>query len=170
MSKKETAVPEKARHWINGAWVDSVQTRTSINPSTSEPVGTFADGGLIEAEAAVAGARRAFDTTTWSRDRKLRAAALLELADRMTGGAEAIALSLSRGMGKTIGDATFEATMTPNTLRHNAGLALSQTGSASELPQSSFPGTLPSRCYFGLWDLLWPRDVRRRSSYPPKLP
>ena len=138
MSKKETAVPEKALHWIGGAWVDSAQTRTSINPSTDEPVGTFADGGLIEAGAAVAAARKAFDTTTWSRDRKLRAAALSELADRLTDGAGAMALSLSQGMGKTIRDATFEATVTPNTLRHNAGLALSQTGSTSELA----PGVL----------------------------
>jgi betaine-aldehyde dehydrogenase len=138
MTEKETPLPERARHWIGGAWIDSAQNRTLINPSTSEAAGTFADGGLIEAEAAVAAARKAFDTTTWSRDRKLRAAALSELADRMTDGAGAIALSLSHGMGKTIRDATFEATMTPNTLRHNAGLALSQTGSASELA----PGVL----------------------------
>jgi betaine-aldehyde dehydrogenase len=133
MLKIETPVSEKARHWIGGAWVDSAQTRISINPSTGEPVGAFADGGLIEAEAAVTAARKAFDTTTWSRDRKLRAAALVELADRLTERAHTIALSLSREMGKTIGDSTFEATVTPNTLRHNAGLALSQTGSASEL-------------------------------------
>ena len=133
MSRNETSGSEKALHWIDGEWVDSAKTRTSIDPSTNEPAGSFADGGLIEAQAAVAAARRTFDTTPWSRDRKLRAAALSELADHLIENAEAIALSLTRGMGKTISDSTFEATITPQTLRHNAALALTQTGSAAEL-------------------------------------
>jgi betaine-aldehyde dehydrogenase len=133
MANIEAFAMAKARHWIGGAWVDSTRTRTVINPSTSESIGEFFDGGLQEARAAVSAARRAFDTTAWSRDRKLRATALFELADRLSQNAEAIALTLSREMGKTIRDATFEATVTPNTLRYNAGLALSQTGSASEL-------------------------------------
>ena len=129
---------EPARHWICGEWVGSAKTGTSVNPSTNLPIGAFADGGRAEAEAAVAAARRAFDTSAWSRDRKLRAAVLFELADRLSERAQAIALTLSREMGKTIADAIFEATVTPNTLRHNAGLALAQTGSSSEIA----PGVL----------------------------
>lgn len=135
---KQSSVPTHARHWIGGAWVDSTTTGVSINPTTNEPLGTFADGGRAEAEAAIAAARRAFDTTTWSRDRKLRAAALSELADRLIERAETIALTLSRESGKVISQAQFEATLTPNTLRHNAGLALSQTGGAAEIA----PGVL----------------------------
>jgi acyl-CoA reductase-like NAD-dependent aldehyde dehydrogenase len=135
-----TVAAERARHWIGGSWVDSAKTGTSINPTTNLPMGEFADGGRAEAEAAVASARRAFDTTTWSRDRKLRAAALLELADQMTARAETIALTLSREMGKTLTYATFEATVTPGTLRHNAGMAMVQTGSTSEIS----PGVLAS--------------------------
>jgi len=129
----ENSTSDKARHWIDGAWIDSARTGTSISPTTNLPMGEFADGGRVEAEAAVAAARRAFDTTTWSRDRKLRAAALSELADHLTERAPTVALTLSREMGKTLRDATFEATVTPGTLRHNAGLALAQTGSASEI-------------------------------------
>jgi acyl-CoA reductase-like NAD-dependent aldehyde dehydrogenase len=140
MPNVDTVAQAPAQHWIGGAWVTSTRTGVSINPTTNEPVGAFADGGRAEAEAAVAAARRAFDPTAWSRDRKHRAAALLELADRMADRAKEIALMLSREMGKTINDATFEATVTLNTLRHNAGIAMSQTGSTSELA----PGLLAS--------------------------
>jgi betaine-aldehyde dehydrogenase len=68
-----------------------------------------------------------------------------------------IALTLSREMGKTIRDATFEATVTPSTLRHNAGLALAQTGSASEIA----PGLLATswREAMGVAALIVPWNV-----------
>jgi betaine-aldehyde dehydrogenase len=135
--RTQGSVPN-ARHWIGGAWVGSAKTGVSISPSTSETLGTFADGGRAEAEAAIAAARRAFDTTTWSRDRKLRATALSELADRLIERAATIGRTLARESGKVITQATMEATLTPQTLRHNAGLALAQIGGAAELA----PGVL----------------------------
>ena len=83
IANNENSTREKARRWIGGVWVDFAKTGASINPSTNLPIGVFADGGRAEAEAAAAAARQAFDATTWSRDRKLRAAALFELADRL---------------------------------------------------------------------------------------
>jgi betaine-aldehyde dehydrogenase len=127
----KSTVPMNARHWIGGAWIGSAKTGVSISPSTSETLGTFADGGRAEAEAAIAAARRAFDTTSWSRDRKLRATALSELADRLIERAASIARTLARECGKVITQATMEATLTPQTLRHNAGLALAQIGGAA---------------------------------------
>ena len=72
----------------------------------------------------------------------------------MTERAKEIALTLSHEMGKTINDATFEATVTPNTLRHNAGIAMSQTGSTSELA----PGVLATswREAFGVAGIIVP--------------
>jgi betaine-aldehyde dehydrogenase len=47
---------------------------------------------------------------------------------------------LSREMGKALRDATWEASLSPATLRYNAGTALSQTGTSAEIA----PGVLAS--------------------------
>src|SRR5689334_19980843 len=71
-----------AEHWIDGKWTGSDTVSESINPATGEVLGRWADGGEAEAQAAVAAARRAFDTSLWGRDRDLRNKALGEMADR----------------------------------------------------------------------------------------
>jgi betaine-aldehyde dehydrogenase len=129
---------EPARHWINGEWIGSSTAAHSISPSTGELLGQYSAGGRVEAAAAIAAARKAFDTSGWSHDPQLRSRALLELAARLDERAEAIALTLSREMGKTFGDATLEATWSPSTLRYNAGTALSQTGTAAEIAPGVF--------------------------------
>jgi len=129
----EQPATEIARHWIDGAWVSSEKIGVSLNPSTGRVLGRFADGGAREAEAAIAAARRAFDTTTWTSDRVGRAAALNELYERFAERAERIALTLSRELGKVIRQTRMEASLPLLTLRHNAGTALSQTGSSAEL-------------------------------------
>lgn len=110
----------------------------AVNPSTGEVLGEYSAGGRIEAAAAISAARRAFDAGAWSHDPQLRSRALLELADRLVERADAIALMLSREMGKTLGDATLEAAWSPSTLRYNAGTALSQTGTSSEIAPGVF--------------------------------
>jgi betaine-aldehyde dehydrogenase len=45
---------EIARHWIDGEWVSSKKIGVSLNPSTGQALGRFADGGAREAEAAIA--------------------------------------------------------------------------------------------------------------------
>jgi betaine-aldehyde dehydrogenase len=124
---------ELARHWIDGEWVGSDTVAKSISPSTGEVLGQYSAGGRVEAAAAIAAARKSFDTGTWPHDPQLRSQALRELADRLEARAEAIARMLSREMGKTLRDATWEATSSPSTLRYNAGTALSQTGTSSEI-------------------------------------
>ena len=135
---KETALPQTGKHWINGEWVYSATVAKSVNPSTGEVLGQYSAGGRIEAAAAISAARRAFDAGAWSHDPQLRSRALLELADRLAERSEAIALMLSREMGKTLGDATLEAAWSPSTLRYNAGTALSQTGTSSEIAPGVF--------------------------------
>ena len=129
---------EPARHWINGEWIGSSTLADSISPSTGEVLGQYWAGGRIEATAAIAAARNAFDAGVWSRDPQLRSRVLLELADRLDERAQAIALTISREMGKTLGDATLEATWSPATLRYNAGAALSQTGTSAEIAPGVF--------------------------------
>jgi betaine-aldehyde dehydrogenase len=39
-----TTEKKLARHWIDGAWVDSATHRESFNPATGEVIGSYADG------------------------------------------------------------------------------------------------------------------------------
>ena len=59
---------EIAKHWIDGEWTGSGTVSESVNPATGAVLGRWTDGGEAEARAAVAAARRAFDTSPWSRD------------------------------------------------------------------------------------------------------
>jgi betaine-aldehyde dehydrogenase len=129
---------EPARHWINGEWISSSTVAESVSPSTGEVLGQYSAGGRIEAAASITAARKAFDAGVWSHDPQLRSRAILELADRLVERADAIALMISREMGKTLGDATLEATWSPSTLRYNAGTALSQTGTSAEVAPGVF--------------------------------
>src|SRR5580704_14118367 len=137
-SSKTAAKVEPARHWINGEWLSSSNVAESVSPSTGEVLGQYSAGGRVEAAAAIAAARKAFDNGTWAYDPQLRSRALLELADRLDERADAIGLTISREMGKTLGDATLEATWSPSTLRYNAGTALSQTGTSAEIAPGVF--------------------------------
>src|SRR5579863_8645284 len=122
-STKTAPKVEPARHWINGEWIGSSTIADSVSPSTGEVLGQYSAGGRIEAAAAIAAARRSFVECSWSHDPPLRSRALSELADRLDERAESIALMLSREMGKTLQDSRFEATVSPSTLRYNAGTA-----------------------------------------------
>src|SRR3954452_15753585 len=75
------ALPTHAEHFIDGRWQTSSVVSTSFCPATGETLGTFADGGAPEAQAAIDAARRAFRTSSWSRDRQLRSRGLLQMAD-----------------------------------------------------------------------------------------
>src|ERR1700746_2193616 len=109
---------EPTRHWINGEWIGSSTVANSINPSTGEVLGHYSAGGRTEAAAAITAARIAFNASVWSHDPQLRSRALLELADRLDERAAAIALTISREEGKTLREATLEATWSPSTLRY----------------------------------------------------
>lgn len=67
-----------ARHWIDGAWLDSARRGQSFDPASGQPIGTYADGGRAEADAAIAAAVRAFEdgrpavrTPAWHGRRKI---------------------------------------------------------------------------------------------------
>ncbi len=66
---------------IDGALVaaSSGRTFTSINPATEEPVAEAADATIEDTERAIAAARRAFDTTEWSRNVEFRVRCLRQL-------------------------------------------------------------------------------------------
>jgi betaine-aldehyde dehydrogenase len=70
-----------ARHWIGGEWVDSEGRLDSVNPATGETIGTYASGGEAEATKAIAVAKQAFLNSNWRENRRLRAKAIIEMAD-----------------------------------------------------------------------------------------
>ncbi|MBO2447654.1 aldehyde dehydrogenase family protein [Actinomadura barringtoniae] len=61
---------------IDGKLVESTRTFTSLNPATGQEVGQAPEATAADTEAAVAAARRAFDTTGWATDTELRARCL----------------------------------------------------------------------------------------------
>jgi hypothetical protein len=71
-TNKTVTKVEAARHWINGEWVGSATIEKSMNPSTGEMLGQYAAGGRVEAAAAIAAARKAFDTGVWPHHPQLR--------------------------------------------------------------------------------------------------
>jgi acyl-CoA reductase-like NAD-dependent aldehyde dehydrogenase len=124
---------EIAKHWIDGEWTGSGTVSESINPATGAVLGQWADGGEAEARAAIAAARRAFDTSPWSRDRSLRHRVLNEMADRFDAHAEELGTLVTKENGKKIAEGLFEGTSPSPTLRHNAAQALTDTGISAEV-------------------------------------
>jgi betaine-aldehyde dehydrogenase len=122
-----------AEHWIDGAWVGSGSVSESINPATGEVLGRWADGGEAEAVAAVAAARRAFESTLWSRDRGLRHRALSEMADRFDAHAEELGRLVTMENGKKLAEGMQEGSLPAVTLRHTASQALTDTGISAEV-------------------------------------
>ncbi|MGI8329381.1 aldehyde dehydrogenase family protein [Actinomadura scrupuli] len=85
-SGKSTAQATAAakRLLIDGRLVETGRTFASVNPATGDVVGHAPDATAVEAEAAVAAARRAFDTTAWATDVQLRIRCLTQLHQALT--------------------------------------------------------------------------------------
>ncbi|WP_068278497.1 aldehyde dehydrogenase family protein [Aldersonia kunmingensis] len=75
----ETGIDTSKRLLIDGQLIATPKTFPTINPATGEVIGHAPDAGIAETEAAIAAARKAFDTTTWSTDVKFRAKCLDQL-------------------------------------------------------------------------------------------
>jgi betaine-aldehyde dehydrogenase len=132
---------EIAKHWIDGEWTGSGTVSESVNPATGAVLGRWADGGEAEARASIAAARRAFDTSPWSRDPSLRHRALSEMADRFDARAEELGTLVTRENGKKIAEGMLEGNSPSPTLRHNAAMALTGTGISAEVAPGQWYST-----------------------------
>jgi betaine-aldehyde dehydrogenase len=124
-----------SQHWIDGAWLpsESGERAVSINPGTGETLGEFAAAGIVDADAAIAAARRVFDASSWAHEPRLRAQVLLELADRLEAQKEPLARGLALENGKLIGDCRHEVAGAISEARYYAGLARNVFGRVIEL-------------------------------------
>jgi len=132
---------EIAKHWIDGEWTGSGTVSESVNPATGAVLGRWADGGEAEAHASITAARRAFDTSPWSRDPSLRHRALNEMADRFDARAEELGTLVTKENGKKIAEGLFEGKSPAPTLRHNAAMALTGTGISAEVAPGQWYST-----------------------------
>lgn len=82
-----TAQADK-RLLIDGRLVTTDRTFSSVNPATGDVIGHAPDAGTDEVAAAIAAARRAFDTTSWSTDVALRVRCLEQLHQTLVDHAE----------------------------------------------------------------------------------
>ena len=72
------------RMLIDGKLVTADRTYPSVNPATGQVLDHAPDASVADAQAAIAAARRAFDTTNWSTDAEFRARCLDQLHQALT--------------------------------------------------------------------------------------
>jgi acyl-CoA reductase-like NAD-dependent aldehyde dehydrogenase len=89
---------------IDGALVAAANGATyeNINPATEEALGVAADANVDDARRAIDAARRAFDTTEWSRDHAFRAHCLRQLHQALLANVEPLREMLVAEVGAPV--------------------------------------------------------------------
>ncbi|MCC7168487.1 MAG: aldehyde dehydrogenase family protein [Rhodospirillales bacterium] len=125
------------QQWIGNRWVESLESGLGkgvcLNPATGSEVGTYDEAGAADAEAAIALARKTFETTNWARQPRLRAQVLLEFADRLEARKTDIAKMLVAVNGKLMHEAMVEPMGGASEIRYYAGLARNLFGRMAEI-------------------------------------
>jgi acyl-CoA reductase-like NAD-dependent aldehyde dehydrogenase len=140
----------EVRNYIDGRWVDfGGPSFESVNPTTGEKLARapVSDQGAVN--AAVAAARRAFDSGGWRWTKgSVRAAALWRLADALESRSQQVSELIAREMGKPVRvNRAREVEGAVDKLRYFAGAARSLEG---RLTGSNVPE---------LWDMVLPEPV-----------
>ena len=121
-----------AQNWVAGAWMATGEKKQSIDPATGKSIGTYVDGDVEVANAAIEAASAAFKVDGWHNDSMLRSTALSHLADVYAARLGEVIETLCQENGKTRPEATFEATLIIRALRFAAGLALHTFGHVAD--------------------------------------
>ncbi len=113
-----------ARHLIDGRWQADGPTSERLSPSHGTVVSRAPVGTIQDAEAAIAAARRAFDSGCWSAlSGKSRAAVLLKVADLIEANVDRMAIIETLESGKPISQSRGEITGAADLWRYAASLA-----------------------------------------------
>lgn len=123
--------------FLGGEWVQAAdgRAREILNPATNECVAMVADGSRLDAEKAIAFARKAFDEGPWPRLRaQERASYLFKLADLIDQHTEELAAIETKNNGKPLREARYDVADAANCFRYYGGLATKSLGQTFEVP------------------------------------
>jgi aldehyde dehydrogenase (NAD+) len=98
------AITGESRMLIDGQLVEAETGKRfpNVNPATEEVLGETADAGHADMDRAIAAARRAFDTTSWSTDRELRKRCLFQLQEALESEVELLRAELVAEVGTPV--------------------------------------------------------------------
>ena len=129
-----------ALNLIDGVWQSAQSGRMvpSIDPSNGSVLGGYAASGRVDAEVAVAAARRAFDRPEWAQNARLRQMVMLRWADLMESRGEHLARLLTAENGKPLAQSRGEIVGSVSEIRYYAGLTRYIPGHVLEVEPGSF--------------------------------
>lgn len=127
-----------ALNYIGGEWVKGAGVRDSLNPADGSVLGAYEPGTKALADQAAALARATFETTGWASSPRLRAAVLLEFADRLEAAKDEIADLVVAENGKLRREALGETMGAISEVRYYAGLARTVLGRTLETMPGNF--------------------------------
>lgn len=115
---------QQALNLIDGQWQPSHggQFEASVNPADGSVIGRYAASEAVDAEAAMAAARRAFDRPDWAQSPRLRQMVMLKWADRLEARSDELARLLTLENGKVLAQSRGEIGGAISEIRYYAGL------------------------------------------------
>jgi betaine-aldehyde dehydrogenase len=132
-------------------------TGFSYNPADATCLGSYAESSREDARLAIAAARRAFDTSLWPHDVRLRQNVLLQWADRLERRLELAGL-LTQENGKVTAQARAEMAGAISETRYYAGLTRHIPGHFMEVELGAYSATLREAA--GVAGLIIPWNAR----------
>ena len=131
---------EFAGHYIANTWLNDRDGGEApvVNPAPGGEIGTYALGSEALTNKAIAVAKEAFETTTWSSAPRQRADALLKFAANMQARRDELISTVSYENGKILFQAAMEIDICISEAKFYAGLARTIFGRMSEIA----PGNL----------------------------
>ena len=125
-----------AQQYIAGLWLPGAGDAPDgdcIDPARGVVAAHFHEAAVADVCAAISAARRAFETTSWARQPRLRSDVLRLFADRLEARMEEVATLLVLLNGKLRREALGEIAASISELRYYAGLARNLFGRTIEL-------------------------------------
>ncbi|MET7603007.1 aldehyde dehydrogenase family protein, partial [Streptomyces avermitilis] len=116
---------------VGGEWREAASraTREILDPADAKPFAVVAEGDERDADAAVAAARRAFDSGEWPHTPVAERAALLRrVADLLVRDRESLGLLESRDAGKTLEEGRVDIDCVADAFRYFADLVVGEGG------------------------------------------
>lgn len=125
---------------IDGAWCSARggAMSASVNPANGQKIGRYADGGSVDAQDAIAAARRAFERPDWAQAPRRRQQVMLAWADALERRTEALAQLLTLENGKVLAQSRGEMAAAISEIRYYAGLSRTYPGHVFEIEPGVF--------------------------------